>query len=115
MKYTREERLAIGKRLHERELKLEQAAVEYGIGTTCAKNYLRLYRQENHLEPAARQKQPAKPGRQEPADLQELRSMTKEELIDEVVRARIREARLKKGYEVKGDGTVIRYVSRNTK
>jgi len=41
--------------------------------------------------------------------------MTKEELIQEVVKARITEARLKKGYEVKGDGSIIRYVSRNTK
>ena len=38
-----------------------------------------------------------------------------EELIEEVIKARIAEARLKKGYEVKGDGSVIRYVSRNTK
>ena len=35
--------------------------------------------------------------------------MTKEELIQEVVKARIQEARLKKGYEVKGDGAVILY------
>ncbi len=30
--------------------------------------------------------------------------MTKEELIREIVRCKIREARLKKGYEVKGNG-----------
>ena len=36
-------------------------------------------------------------------------------LIEEVIKARIAEARLKKGYEVKGDGSVIRYVSKNTK
>ncbi len=30
--------------------------------------------------------------------------MTKEELIKELVKTRISEARLKKGYEVKGDG-----------
>ncbi len=37
-------------------------------------------------------------------DLSEYESMTKEELIKELVRSRISEARLKKGYEVKGDG-----------
>ena len=41
--------------------------------------------------------------------------MTKEDLIIELVKARIAEARLKKGYEVKGDGSVILYGSRNTK
>jgi transposase len=47
--------------------------------------------------------------------MEALKSMTQEELIDELVKARIREARLKKGYEVKGDGSVIRYVSKNIK
>ena len=51
----------------------------------------------------------------EPAELNKLESMTKEELIREVMRARIREARLKKRYEVKGDGTVILYDIENTK
>ena len=40
--------------------------------------------------------------------------MTKEELVQELVKARIAEARLKKGYEVKGDGSVILYASKNT-
>lgn len=38
-----------------------------------------------------------------------------EELIGEIVKARITEARLKKGYEVKGDGAVILYDSNNIK
>ena len=37
-------------------------------------------------------------------DLSEYESMTKEELIKELVKARINEARLKKGYEVKRAG-----------
>ena len=47
--------------------------------------------------------------------MEDLAAMSKEELIEEVIKARIAEARLKKGYEVKGDGSVIRYVSKNTK
>jgi transposase len=45
-------------------------------------------------------------------------SMTKEELIRELVKARINEARLKKGYEVKGDGAekvFVPFGSKNTK
>ena len=44
--------------------------------------------------------------------------MSKEELIHELVRAKITEARLKKGYEVKGDGAEKIFIplgSKNTK
>lgn len=41
--------------------------------------------------------------------------MSKDELIQELVKARIAEARLKKGYEVKGDGSIIHYSSKNTR
>ena len=39
-----------------------------------------------------------------PSGLEDLQSMTKEELIDALVMARITEARLKKGYLVEGVG-----------
>ena len=42
-------------------------------------------------------------------------AMSKEELLQELVKARIAEARLKKGYEVKGDGSIIHYSSKNTR
>ena len=44
--------------------------------------------------------------------------MTKEELIQELVKARINEARLKKGYEVKGVGAEKVFIpldNKNTK
>ena len=41
--------------------------------------------------------------------------MSKEELIHELVRAKITEARLKKGYEVKGVGTQKEYVPLDNK
>ena len=41
--------------------------------------------------------------------------MTKEELIQALVQARITETRLKKGYEVKGDGSIIQYDNKNIK
>ena len=50
--------------------------------------------------------------------LEEYESMTKEELIKELVRARIREERLKKGYEVKGVGAEKVFIplsNKNTK
>ena len=50
--------------------------------------------------------------------MEDLESMTKEELIDALIMARINEARLKKGYMVEGVGAekkYIRFVKKNTR
>ena len=114
MKYTLEERLGIGRRIYNGEISRYQAAEEYGISDHTARDYMRLYRSSEGLPPKRGGKMAGEAVlfKAEPAELE---SMTKEELIREVMRARIREARLKKGYEVKGDGTVILYDIENTK
>jgi transposase len=122
MKYTPEERLEIGRRIYEGEINVYKAAVEYGIGETCARNYMRRYRSANNLPakghgtPIIRKETEGKP---KPVvldpGLEEYESMTKEELIKELVRARIREERLKKGYEVKGAGAEKVYILLNSK
>ena len=117
MKYTQEERLDIGRRIYEGEMTRYQAAEVYGISDQTARDYMRLYRNVNQL-PAKRGKKAtvkAPSFQNAPANVDELESMSKEQLIQELVKARIAEARLKKGYEVKGDGTVILYGNRNTK
>ena len=123
MKYTKAERLEIGRRIYEGELNKFQAAEEYDIGYTTARNYMRSYRYANGLPAKSRgeyvhkQREHAKPVIQDP-DLEEYESMTKEELIRELVRSKIREARLKTGYEVKGDGAEKVFIplgSKNTK
>lgn len=111
MKYTKEERLDIGRQIYGGELTRFEAAAQYGISDQTARDYMRLYRDENHLPP----KRAGETAIQAPtfgsavAGMEELSSMTKEQLIQEILKARITEARLKKGYEVKGDGTVILY------
>ena len=126
MKYTEEERLDIGRRIYNGEIGKYQAAIEYGIHEHTARCYMRQYRDTYHLPPKSNsswnrskseETQPPKPVSIDP-DLEEYESMTKEELIQEIVRSKIREARLKKGYEVKGDGadkTFIPLSSKNTK
>ena len=117
MKYTKEERLDIGRRIYDGEISKFQAAELYEISFNTARDYMRLYRDMHNL-PARKTVASVSPStcvRNEPAGMEELESMTKEELIREVMRARIREARLKKGYEVKGDGTVILYEMENIK
>lgn len=117
MKYTLEERLDIGRQIYDGELTKYQAAAEYGISDQTARNYMRLYRDVNNLPPKRnkRNSRIAPSFSKEPVGMEEFQNMTKEKLIQELVKARITEARLKKGYEVKGDGTVILYGSKNTR
>ena len=116
MKYMKEQRLDIGRRIYYSEISRYEAAEEYGISEQTARNYMRMYRDVNRLPPKRGQRSiSALSFKEEPAELDELKSMTKEELLQELIKARITEARLKKGYEVKGDGTVILYASKTTK
>ena len=117
MKYTLEERLDIGRRIYDSEITRYQAAMEYGISDQTARNYMRLYRDSKDLPPKhnVRNSHIAPFLNKGPVGMEEFQNMTKEELIQELVKARITEARLKKGYEVKGDGSVILYGSKNTK
>ena len=107
MKYTKQERLEIGCRMYNGELTRYEAAEEYGINDNTARSYMRMYRDVHGL--------PAKRATKSAGDVvikqktyapeyAEYADMTKEELIRELVKAKITEARLKKGYEVKGDG-----------
>ena len=115
MRYTREERLAIGQRIYTSEITRYQAADEYGISEQTARDYMRLYRDASHLPPKSSARKSHPVATNPPANLEDMKALTKEELIEELIRARITEARLKKGYEMKGDGSVIRYVSKNTR
>ena len=108
MGYTREERLDIGKQIYNNEISRGDAAIKYKISEGTARDYMRLYRDVNGLPPKNRiQKEEntvkISMGSSQP-DLSEYESMTKDELIKELVKSRISEARLKKGYEVKGAG-----------
>ena len=50
MKYTKEERLDIGRRIYEGEINRYQAAAEYDISESCARNYMRkMEHQESPL------------------------------------------------------------------
>jgi transposase len=120
MRYTREQRLDIGRQIYDNEITKAQAVELYKISDQTARDYMRLYRDVNHLPP--KQKQPAANKSStvrrpcpEPHNLEDYKTMSKEELIQELIKARIAEARLKKGYEVKGDGSIIQYSSRNTR
>ena len=106
MKYTKDQRLDIGRRIYEGEISRFEAAAEYGIGSDTARSYMRLFRDEHHLPAKHAEKNAGKISGIPRAltSLEDYEAMSKEELIQELVRAKIVEARLKKGYEVKGAG-----------
>lgn len=117
MKYTKDERLDIGHRIYDGEISRYQAAEIYNISDQTARDYMRLYRSVNDLPPKQQHRSfSVSPSVSVPSDsLEELEAMSKEQLITELVKARINEARLKKGYEKKGDGSVILYGKKNTR
>ena len=120
MSYTVEEKMDIGRRVHERELTRQAAATEYKISPYTVRDYVAMYRTANHLSPARNTKGVLRqvPTDWTPARREDYERMTKEELILELVKARISEARAKKGYEVRGAGTdkeFIRFDNKNTK
>ena len=51
MKYTKEQRLDIGRRIYYSEISRYEAAEEYGISEQTARNYMRMYRDVNRLPP----------------------------------------------------------------
>ncbi len=108
MSYTREERPDIGKQIYNNEISKSDAAIKFRISEGTARDYMRLYRDVNGLPPKNRIRKDEDTVKicahsSEP-DLSEYESVTKDELIQELVKSRISEARLKKGYEMKGVG-----------
>jgi len=109
MKYSKEERLEIGRRIYEGELSVAMAANEYDVNIYTARDYMRMYKASINvaIPKAERSKSQGKYGEtlsEYGQDIEDLKQMTQEDLIDEVLKARINEKRAKKGYEVKGDG-----------
>ena len=117
MKYSKEQRLDIGRQIYDGVITKYEAAEQYEISIQTARDYMRLYRNENHLPPKYGHSSNGNPAIHKtvpgPNNLEAYEAMSKEELIRELVKARIAEARLKKGYEVKGDGSIIHYSSKN--
>ena len=109
--YTYDERLAIGKEIATGKITTYEAAEKYGIGLSTAQLYARQYR-EKHDIPS-----PAKSSSMKASDfdIETYQAMSKDELINELIKAKVNEARAKKGYEVKGVGADKEFISLNSK
>jgi len=118
-KYTLEERLEIGREIYSHQLTVSEASIKYEINHYTARDYMRYYRDKNNLPPMnslyAKSQTPvtneSKPKKFVKYD--DLETLSKEQLIDEVIKARVEAERAKKGYKVKGDGQEKEFISLN--
>lgn len=61
MKYTKEQRLDIGRRIYDGEISRYEAAEEYVINEQTARNYMRMYRDANQLPPKQGRRRSVRP------------------------------------------------------
>ena len=102
-------------------LSSREAAEKYGISKSLAAKYATDYRRENGLP--VRTSTPRTPetkaimlkSSNDSFHLEDYQSMTKDQLIEELIKSKINEARAKKGYEVKGDGQNKEFISLSSK
>lgn len=119
MKYTRDERIDIGRQVYTHELSHKEAMQKYDIVSSSVDMYVRMYKTENGIPtksyiPEFKDSTPA-PKHNDQFGIEDYMAMSKEELINELILAKANELRAKKGYEVKGVGANKEYVSLNNK
>lgn len=108
---TEEEKMDVGKQIYDHLLTIPLAAERYGVTYGTARGWLRQYRRTNGLPPRNHgfSKPCADAGKK--ADFSDLESMTRDELIDEVIKARVEAERTKKGYTARGGGAEKEFFS----
>ena len=105
MKYSKDERIDIGRQVVTHELSRKEAMLKYSIGDTCMDNYIHLYKESagiptNQRIPVQKGSESIRIASSNPAlpDIDTYMAMSKEELINELIRAKANELRAKKGY-----------------
>ena len=116
MKYTKEQRLDIGRQIVSNELTVAEAIDKYHVSKSCAQNYATAYKRANGIPvlktcPTNSNRKP----KVSDADLDRYQLMSKDELIQELILSKANELRAKKGYEVKGVGQKKEFIILNNK
>lgn len=95
MKYTKEERLEIDRRIYSRDISIDEAANKYDIDWYTTRTYMKIYRDVNHLPPMSEGIEKIKTTDSNKKDY-DLENLSKVELIDEVIKDRVKAERTKK-------------------
>lgn len=106
---TKEERLAIAKRIYNGELTLQEASAQYDLPKTTIKNWLSQYKESIGVSGTVKKSMKNVRSSERAA----YENMTKDELIDALILARANELRAKKGYEVRGVGADKEFIISN--
>lgn len=106
---TKEERLAIGKLVHDGELTKREASEKCDVPERTIARWVIEYKESNGIERRIR-KSPTKVRSNERTAYE---NMTRDELIDALILAKANELRAKKGYEVRGVGADKEFIISN--
>ncbi|MBR5181035.1 MAG: hypothetical protein IKW88_02130 [Clostridiales bacterium] len=110
---SKEDRLAIGKRIYDGEITRKEAALEYGIPRKTIESWVVSYEESIGVrKPRFKSKTPNRVLSNERAAYE---NMSREELIDALILSKANELRAKKGYEVRGDGANKEFIPLNNK
>lgn len=107
MWYTDEQKIDIGRSVFTHEMTRTEACEKYGISYPTVINYVKFYMAANNI--------PLVPEVQNGDQKRALnyKEMSKDELINELMKKDIEIARTKKGYAVKGGGKEKEYITLN--
>lgn len=88
MKYTKEERLDIGRRIYQGELTLAAAAVKYDVNPYTARDYFRLYKASNNIAVTEDCRSGGRHQKTTAGDdgIKPYEQMSRQELVDEILR-----------------------------
>lgn len=112
MKYTKEERYQIGRDIYTHVISIAEASQKYDIDWYTARNYMRMYKDSNNLPPMSDGSEELKAiTKAKKKKYEDLDSLSRDELIDEVIKARVEAERAKKGYAVKGGGQEKEFIN----
>lgn len=104
---TKEERLAIGKLVHDGEITKLEASDKYNVPERTIENWVKQYQ-----ESIGKRKPSKKPVNNVLSNERAAyENMTKEELIRELILSKANELRAKKGYEVRGVGANKEFIT----
>ena len=116
MSLNRNERLEIGRRMYNKEISYKDAMSLYQISESCAHKYMIEYKKSQGIPLKKTGKQTTdKQLISSEVDIDTYMSMSKEELINELIKAKANELRAKKGYEVKGVGANKEFIPLSNK
>lgn len=105
MKYTKEQRLDIGKEVATHKMKAKDAAALYGVSIPTISIWAKDYKIQNGIYHKNANSEISN------LTLDKIKNMSKEELTDELIKSLINQERLKKGYMVKGGGQEKEYIT----